>query len=313
MYRVWIPGGIYVPPRFRHGKPLCRVCRKPGGTLAAHRATDANRTNQHAGFNVSWKAEANLKLACYFLRFKANTSTDVEPFDITLDNVRSLRKYKAWEEQHQDVEPPEIPNKNWPRNIESLEEYLRGCLGVTGVSLAYVLRPSLDPLDAPVGGWSSNQDELINRAPVVVPESNSVVYNQNYLTDRIKVWDLLSAITRDLDYCWSYVKPAQRTRDGRKAFLGLKDHYFGQDHVDTMASKAEAKLQTTFYHGEKRNFTFEKYVRTHFYQHAILESLTEHGYNGIEARSQIRYLNSGTPSRRKSWLPRAYDPTFMLV
>jgi hypothetical protein len=48
---------------------LCRVCRKPGGVLAAPTATDANRIIPHAGFNVSWKAKANLKLACYFLRF----------------------------------------------------------------------------------------------------------------------------------------------------------------------------------------------------------------------------------------------------
>ena len=276
---------------------LCRVCRKPGGTLPAPTAADATRTIPHTGFNVSWKAEANLKLACYFLRYKANTSTNVQPLDITLQSVRAIREHKNWEEQHKDVDPPEIPNKNWPRNIESLEEFLRGCLGVTGIPLAYVVRSSLDPVDEPAGGWSSRQDELINRAPIVVPNSDPVAYNQNFLTDRIKVWELLSTITRDLDYCWSYVKPAQRTRDGRKAFIGLKDHYLGQNYVDTMASKAEAKLQTTSYHGEKRNFTFEKFVRTHVDQHAILETLVEYGYNGIDARSKVRYLNAGIKTK----------------
>lgn len=276
---------------------LCRVCRKPGGTLAAPTPTDANRTIPHAGFNVSWKAEANLKLACYFLRYKANTSTNVVCADITLNNVRALREHKAWEEQHKDVDPPTILNKNWPRNIEALEEYLRGCLGVTGIPLAYVVRSSIDPVEVPADGWSSRQDELINRAPILAPNTDPVAYNQNFVTDRTKVWELLSAITRELDYCWSYVKPAQRTRDGRKAFTGLKDHYLGQNHVDTMASKAEIKLQTTFYHGEKRNFTFEKYVRTHVDQHAILETLMEHGYTGIDARSKVRYLNTGIKTK----------------
>jgi hypothetical protein len=93
-----------------------------------------------------------------------------------------------------------------------------------------------------------------------------------------------------LEYYWSYGKPAKRTRDGRKAFLG-------QNHVDIMASKAETKLQTIFYYGEKRNFTVEKFVRTHVDQHAVLETLMEHGYNGIDSRSKVRYLNSGIKTK----------------
>ena len=49
-----------------------------------------------------------------------------------------------------------------------------------------------------------------------------------------------------------------------------------------MASLAEKKLAMTTYTGERRRWTFEKYVTLHKDQHGILEGLTEHGYAGID-------------------------------
>ena len=77
------------------------------------------------------------------------------------------------------------------------------------------------------------------------------------------------------------------------AFQGLKNHYLGANNVDNMSSRAEKTLQTTTYTGEKRRWNFEKYVRVHIDQHAILEGLVEHGYSGIDARSKVRHLVTG--------------------
>jgi hypothetical protein len=93
------------------------------------------------------------------------------------------------------VNPPDVPKKNWPRDIQSLEESLRRCLGVNEIPLAYVVWSALDPVIEPAGGWPSRQDELIDRAPI------PVVYNQNFLTDRTEVWEPISAITRGLEHC----------------------------------------------------------------------------------------------------------------
>jgi len=68
-------------------------------------------------------------------------------------------------------------------------------------------------------------------------------FTQTYLDDRSKVQELLSALTRDLE-CWSYVMPAQKTRDGRNSFLNLKLHYIGVNNIDNMDATAERKLQT---------------------------------------------------------------------
>lgn len=270
---------------------LCSVTRRPGGTMPNPQAGAGRPQNiPNPGIAVPERAEDNLRLMCYYLRYKERTSRVVAAADVTIDSVRELRHHREWEDAHKDVDPPTIDPKDWPRTIEGLEEYLRGCLGVTKIPLAYVVRDEEQvPAADPVGGYGTKLDELIARAPI---RSANGDYTPTFLTDRSKVWELISDITRDKD-CFTYVRPAQRTRDGRMAFLGLKGHYLGENNVDNMSSRAEKKLQTTSYTGEKRRWNFEKYVKMHMDQHAILEGLTQHGYSGIDERSKVRHLLDG--------------------
>ena len=273
---------------------LCKVVRRPGGTMVNPQAVVVGQPAAipNPGLSVSLRAENNLKLACYFIRYRGRTSRTCDPSDITLANVRSLRGHKEWEEQHEDLEAPEINPRDWPRTIDSLEEWLRGNLGLTKIPLMYVVRDEIEvkpSADDPEANYDTKQDELISRAPI---HDATGVPTATYLADRGRVWDLLSEITRNKE-CWSYVRPAQRKRDGRKAYLGLKMHYLGKNNVDNMSSRAEHKLQNTSYTGEKRRWNFEKYVTVHVNQHAILEGLKQHGYAGIDERSKVRHLLAG--------------------
>jgi len=60
-----------------------------------------------------------------------------------------------------------------------------------------------------------------------------------------------------------------------------------------MASQAEKKIQTTTYSGEKRRWNFEKYVKVHVDNHAILDGLMVHGYAGMDVRSRVRHFIAG--------------------
>ena len=82
----------------------------------------------------------NLKMACYYLQFKDRNSHVVGFPDINLVNVRALRNHRDWEKSHKDVDAPEMSLWDWPRNIEIIEECLRGCLGVSNIPLAKVVR-----------------------------------------------------------------------------------------------------------------------------------------------------------------------------
>ena len=110
-----------------------------------------------------------------------------------------------------------------------------------------------------------------------------------FKTDMMQVWGLIYVINIDID-CWTYVKSAQRTRYGKKAYRDLWDHFLEPDNVDNMASEAERLLVTTHYYGERKRFNFERYVKIQKDQHHILEGLKEHGNVGIDPRSQVRHL-----------------------
>ena len=80
-----------------------------------------------------------------------------------------------------------------------------------------------------------------------------------FLTDRQTVWDKISDLTLEHE-CWTYVKPAQRARDGRQGFTLLFDHYLGQNSTANQASLAEAKLKNSSYQGERRCWNFKRFV-----------------------------------------------------
>ena len=65
-------------------------------------------------------AELDLKLACYYLRFKDQTSRVVGFTDINLVNVRELCNHRDWDNSHKDVDALELSLQDWSRNIESI-------------------------------------------------------------------------------------------------------------------------------------------------------------------------------------------------
>ena len=104
-------------------------------------------------------------------------------------------------------------------------------------------------------------------------------------------------MTRNAGDCWTYVKTGQKKKDGRAAFLALRDHYLGPNHVNHQATMAETKLRTLRYEGEKRRFKFEQFVTIQRAQHQTLEGLVEHGYAGIDERTKVRYLMDGIKTK----------------
>ena len=115
---------------------LCKAICHPGGqipnpafaaagTAAATAAAGIPANISNPGYVVSTRAETNLKLMCYFLRYRWSTSRDTEAAVITLDAVRSLKTHKDWEANHVDVAAPEINDKDWARTFEAIDEWLR--------------------------------------------------------------------------------------------------------------------------------------------------------------------------------------------
>jgi hypothetical protein len=196
---------------------LCKLLRRPGGVVQGVLNAAGNPV-PNPGIQVSARAETNLKLATFFLRHKIRTGRTVAPADVTLASIRALRELREYEETYKPSEDvPTINDRDWPKTMETILEYLRSYLGDKKIPLAYVVRESEDvPVADPEGGYATLQDEMIARAPHFSLVASVRTADPAYLINREKVWDVIARITRSHD-CWTYVKPAQRTRDGRKA------------------------------------------------------------------------------------------------
>ena len=148
---------------------LVKVIRRPGGTVAgAAPAAAPDPRIPNPGIAVSLRAENNLKLACYYLRHKHKTSRTVNANDITLTNVRALHDFKEWEDTQDDPSALELTAQpDWLKAFEAIQEWLKSCLGVPKIPLAYVIRANEDmqPKAAdPPEGYDSVQEEIIARA-----------------------------------------------------------------------------------------------------------------------------------------------------
>ena len=70
-------------------------------------------------------------------------------------------------------------------------------------------------------------------------------------------------------------------------------NYLGDSNVNTMSTRAEHCLETVSFAREKQNWNFEKYVKLHADQHAILEGLVEYGHARIDERLKVHHLLRG--------------------
>jgi hypothetical protein len=193
--------------------------------------------------------DTNFKLAVFYLRYQARISRIVAPASIALTVVHSLRSTKEYEENFKvAAEQPIINKKDWLRIMEAIHEFFGYVLGETGVPLAYLVRENVEipPGTDPSEGYITVAEEMITRTPHG---------NQAYANDSMEVWSYMANITRAHD-CWTYVKPAQRTKDGRHAFLLLWNHFLGPNNIDNVASQAEAKLGSVSYTGERKKWTW---------------------------------------------------------
>jgi hypothetical protein len=244
-------------------------------------------TSRNNVIPVSIRVVANLKLCVYYLKHMERVHRQPVANEINLVLVRSYR-----DQQHHEVgfnntaEEPVINDKDCPRTLETIREYLAYRYRVTRATLDYVVRPDIEVNPEgydPAEGYETVDQEMTATAPHM---------GRYVVNDRRKVWDIMSNIC-DKHSCFVYIKPALRTRNGRDAHILLFDHFIGPNNVGNMTSAADTKLTGTLYNREKKRFTWENYVRIHNEQNSVLNGLKDYGYAGIDVSSKFRHLLKG--------------------
>jgi hypothetical protein len=258
----------------------------PGGTVTTGTGT-TRVTSRSNGIPVSIRAVANLKRCVYYLKHMERVQRHPVPNAINLVLVCSY-----WDQQRHEVgfkktaEEPEINDKYWPSTLEKIKDYVASQYGDTGSTLDYVVRAEIavkSEAKDPPENYETVDQEMTARAPHT---------GWPFVNDRRKVWDSMSNICGK-HYCFVYIKPALRTRNGRDACMLLFDHFLGPNNVGNMASEAETKFTSTLYNGEKKRFTWENYVSIHNEQHSVLNGIKYYGYAGIDDSSKFRHLLKG--------------------
>jgi hypothetical protein len=88
---------------------------------------------------------ANLKLCVYYLKHIERVQRKPVPNSINLTLVRSYRDQERHEVSFKKTEEgPVINDKDWPRTLETIKDYLASQSGRTGATLDYVVRSDIE-------------------------------------------------------------------------------------------------------------------------------------------------------------------------
>lgn len=240
---------------------LCTTMRKPGGTIDNPELAinaDAPLFVGNPGVNVGDRFVRLLKQLAYYLRYLKKVQRHVRVTHMEPDHLQRLWTYKEQEEARDDN--PDYPDKfttskNARETLENMLEWIEASFGADDIPLSYIIREVVDP-DGPGThdphnlGRPTFEQELIRRA-----EHETEIYNSN----NEKVWKMVRHVTHGTD-AWSFVKAFNRTRDGRSAILALKSQYMGGEFVNKVKIEADTQLETIFWSGKARNFTWDQFT-----------------------------------------------------
>lgn len=137
-----------------------------------------------------------------------------------------------------------------------------------------------------------------------VPVASSNVMNANYLKnhavhfgpqfkeDNKAVWNRLkSALLNTAPYY--HISSHDSTKDGRAAWIALKTYYEGHDFQERQQESAFNKLHNTYYRGETKQFTFDKFVNQHKAAHKMLLDVGYNNNMGMDDATKLQYLKAG--------------------
>jgi hypothetical protein len=93
-----------------------------------------------------------------------------------------------------------------------------------------------------------------------------------FQADNEHVMELLTAWLGSTDW-WTFIRRFAPTKDGRTAWLALKAQMEGPAAVDAQKKKAHLDLNTSYYTGKSKNYTWDNYIRVRQEAHLELELL----------------------------------------
>jgi hypothetical protein len=178
-----------------------------------------------------------------------------------------------------------LPIIKW---TEAFRDYLHRMISVRKIPLASVIQPAIAvPVIGVIAAGAPHsfeheaiEIELIARASHAHPlyrEDNSAVYYK------------LEEATSATSYAAS-IKPFQRTKNGREAWLALTNQHAGKDKWEAEIKRHEQLLHTGLWKGQS-NFKLDRFIAQHMNAFVSMQTAAEHiTYQLPNKHSRVGYL-----------------------
>ena len=269
--------------------------RKPGGRIPN---PDPNApqgsTIPQPPFTFGAKSHRRILAACDLIRYYDTIGRDITP-----QNVRWNPIIKNFEEQWKALtdrrvnDDPEVPkiSKSLPiiKWVEAFRDYCHRKVGMRTIPRAYIIRDNVNvPADAPAlapnlphsVAHGSVEGDLIARA-----SHNHPLYRD----DNAHVYYDIELAVRGTAYA-ATIRPFQRNKDGRSAFLSLCNQHAGNDKWQAELKKSEDVLHNRVWKGQG-SFPLEKFVGQHRNAYIMMHECSTHvEFQLPNERTRVTYL-----------------------
>jgi len=142
-------------------------------------------------------------------------------------------------------------NVKWKPWKEGVISYFNSVLTKDFIPLSYVIREN--ETSDPDVQYDNEHQRLVAIAPL---------RGNEYKTDNGVVFDFLKSWTIN-GPAYPWMKQFSSTRNGRAAWLAIIAYYEGSAARDRVKEAAYAAIANAKYHGERKKFSFDVYVKIH--------------------------------------------------
>jgi hypothetical protein len=278
---------------------ICNTIMSPGGLIDNPAALDANGLVipsvpvqiRNPGAYVPGRAEESMKVACYMARHYVRTGRTLTSQHITMVHINRFKTYRATEKENKD--PDELTELAKPEKVQDFIDEFPGHLfqydGQDGRPLSYVIRNTVAVPD-------ENTDPMFGEADCIYPsvrdeinarDARAAHGDAQFQIDNARLFDKLKEAVLQYKTVYAWIKPFSREKDGQGAWLTFKAHYLGSSQLDTMANKAESRIENAAYHGEQPHYSFETHISIHQQAHKQINLATGTTWT---AREMVRKL-----------------------
>jgi hypothetical protein len=278
-------------------KQIADNLRRPSGRVPIDPINDPNgATMATPAFVFGAKSHNRLKAASDLVRYYETVGRDLTAANMRWNPTIKLfnEHWKSLVERKKDDRPetPKItrglPVVKW---TEAFRDFLNRVIGSRHIPLVYLIRDVVDVPAAPLCAtglphaeeFGSVEAELIARATHTHPL---------FRDDNALLYYLLEEATRGTSYSAS-IKPFQRTKNGRSAFLAMLSQYAGEDKWRALIKQAEDMLHNRKWKGQQTNYSLEKFIGQHRTAFVNMSQCATHiNYQLPNANSRVTYLLS---------------------